>query len=69
MSDFTLQNLDNQYIHLCNNSIQKDGCDAEKILKESMWDLPTFRQHLIGDLLKARAHFLAYPCAHKQANK
>lgn len=48
MSDYTLKDLDNTLIHLCNNSIQKEGEDAERIKKESMWELSEFKAHVLG---------------------
>ena len=47
MADFSLNDLADSFTHLCNNSIQKEMENFEAVKKESMWDLATFRQHLV----------------------
>jgi tubulin monoglycylase TTLL3/8 len=49
MSDFSLLNLEDNLTHLCNNSIQKDHANFEAVKDASMWDLASFREHLIAN--------------------
>eukprot|EP00960_Hanusia_phi_P025130 738963-Hanusia_phi.AAC.1 len=46
MSDFSMKDLEDNYTHLCNNSIQKEGDNFEQIKNSSMWDLQSFKSFL-----------------------
>ena len=46
MAAFDLSNLDDAFVHLCNNSIQKEQDNFEALKASSMWTLEQFREHL-----------------------
>jgi len=46
MANFSMENLEDNFTHLCNNSIQKEQDNFESVKDKSMWDLEAFRAHL-----------------------
>jgi hypothetical protein len=46
MANFSMENLEDNFTHLCNNSIQKEQENFENVKDKSMWDLEAFRAHL-----------------------
>lgn len=46
MDDYSLDNIQNRFIHLTNNSIQKHNKAKKGMIDESMWEMDRFAAHI-----------------------